>query len=278
MHLSPKLERSNQETSNQHALESASANEEEPFTSRKIAVEQASNWATKKRLFAVGKQAFAFISKLARAIVNNIKQRFSNPVLPSNAYRYLARQIVQDLIEVQGGKSLVFSSGTDMRTNSEVLLMLSHFLQDELSSSVLIIDATFKANGLTQLLNLDERQGIMDALSIKDPQPSIDSVIHPIKENISFIASGNSAEHPVPYISEKQARSIIDELTKKFDYVIFQQDQILMDTRYLPFAKSVDLVLLHLEERNTLISNFDEIKEVFADHQIYNTRYLLSER
>jgi len=277
MLLSSKLERSNQETSSQPALESASANEEQPFTSRKIAVEQASNWATKRRLFAVGKEAFVFISKLARAIVNDIEQRFRNPVLPSNAYRYLARQIVQDLIEVKGGKSLVFSSGTDMTTNSEVLLMLSHFLQDELRSSVLIIDATFKANGLTQLLNLGEREGIMDALSIKEPQPSIDSVVHLIKENVFFIASGNSAEHPVPYISERQARSIIDELTKKFDYVIFQQDQIQMDTRYLPFAKSVDLVLLHLEERNTLISSFDEIKEVFADHQIYNTRYLLSE-
>ena len=71
--------------------------------------------------------------------------------------------------------------------------------------------------------------------------------------------------------------SYYDHVTKKFDYVIFQQDQIQKDTRYLPFAKSVDLVLLHLEERNTRISSFDEIKEVFADHQIHNTKYLISE-
>ena len=198
-------------------------------------------------------------------------------MLPSNSYRYLARQVVQDLIEIESGKSIVFSSATDMGTSSEILLMFSHFLQDELSSSVLIIDASFKANGLTQLLDLGERKGIIDVLSTKEPQPSFDSVTHPLKENISFIAAGNSTEHPVPYVTEQQVRSIIDDLTKKFDYVIFQQDQIQMDTRYLPFAKSVDLVLLHLEERNTRIKSFDEIKGVFADHQIHNAKYLISE-
>lgn len=284
MHLSAKLkleasdqEPANQEASNQPNMESERSGQEGPFAHGRTESKQSRSHATKKVIANAVAATWSYIFDKANAILNGTKQRFSNPVLASNAYRYLARQVVQDLMEIEGGKSLVFSSGTDMTTNSEVLLMFSHFLQDELSSSVIIIDATFKANGLTQLLKLGSRNGIMDILSTKQPTPTIDSVIYSLKENVSFIARGNSADHPVPYVTEQQAESIISELTQEFDYVIFQQDQIQMDTRYLPFAKSVDLVLVHLEERSTRISSYDEIKEVFADHQIYNTRYLLSE-
>lgn len=208
---------------------------------------------------------------------NKVLKRSTNPVVASKSYRYLARQVALDLAEIESGKSIVFSSVTDINTNSEILLMFSHFLQDELTSRVLIIDATFKTSGLTRLLNLKECPGIIDVLSNEGDNRSIDSVIHPLKENIAFIAAGNVTKQKLPYISIKQIKPLIDKLKQEYEYVIIQQDNIRLDTRYLPFAKSADLVLLHIEERNTPISSFDSAKELFFDHQITKVKYILSE-
>ena len=206
---------------------------------------------------------------------NNFLSKFRAPVIASKSYRYLSRQIALDLANITEGKLIIFSSATNISTSSEILLMLGHFLQDELASRILIIDATFRKSGLTKLLSLDDQCGFTNILSNNDD--GIDSVTHTLKNNISFIAVGDLSKHHLPYASEGHIKSFLDKFKQQYDYTIIQQDDIRMDTRYLPFAKSADLVLLHLEERITPVAIFDEIKQVFLDHKISNVKYIVSE-
>lgn len=210
-------------------------------------------------------------------LIKNLIRRFGNSAVASKSYRYLSRQVTLDLAHVEGGKLLVFSSATNMDVNSEVLLMFSHFLQDELLSNVLIIDATLRNSGLTKLLALKDQAGLIDVLSNSGEFCNPESVCHPLRENVSFIAAGVVPKRNLPYTSEVQIKELLDDFRQKFDYVILQQDNICLDTRYLPYAKLADLVLLHLHERNTPLSEFDEISDVLRDHQITNVKYVLSE-
>lgn len=206
----------------------------------------------------------------------NLLKIFRTPVAASKSYRYLARQVALELMKNEGGKLIVFSSATEMDTSNEILLMFSHYLQNELGSRLLIIDATFRNKGLSKLFVPDERIGLMNVLS-GDGQVSFVSVTHPIKENISFIAVGGLLNNKMPYIHEAKINELTEELKQNYDFVIMQQDEITRDTRYLPFAKSADMVLLHLEERKTRVADFDKIKSVFSEHQIENVKYILSE-
>lgn len=231
-----------------------------------------------EKLLSYLRSALVYLIKEVRERTQKFLDRFKNPVFPSASYRYLARKIALDMSGSETGSSIVFSSATDMSKSSEVLLMFSHFLHDELSSSVLIIDATFRNNGLTRLLGLEDRPGIVDVLIPgSDSTPDFASVTHDLKGNISFIAAGVVQQRQVPYVSEEQVQSFIDEFKAQYDYVILQQDDIQIDTRYLPYAKSADLVLLHLEERSTAIESFDEKMDVFRSHNITNVKYILSE-
>ncbi|MFK8049358.1 MAG: hypothetical protein AB8B81_13105 [Halioglobus sp.] len=231
-----------------------------------------------KDFLGTGRKVIAFVSRKVVEIVTNFINRFRDPVFASRYYRYLARQVAMDVGGIDGGKAIVFSAATDMDTSSEVLLMFSHFLQDELSSSVLIIDATFRNSGLSQLLGLGDREGIVDILSGDSLHTDFESITHSLKGRMSFIASGPVKRSQVPYATEEQVNSLLEVFRSQYDYVILQQDNLKLDTRYLPYAKAADLVLLHLEERSTAIASFDEIKDVLMSHQIRNVKYILSER
>lgn len=224
-----------------------------------------------------GRTELTPIANGAGNIANNFINRFKNPVVASKSYRYLARQVAQDLAPIEGGKSIVFSAATSMAVNSEILLMFSHYLQDELVSTVLIIDATFRNSGLTRVFKFEERPGLIDLLSDDEGFLNTDSVTQSIKPNISFIGVGNLRDQNLTYVSETQVQALVDQLTKQYDYVILQQNYIQEDTRYLPFAKSADLVLLHMEERRTPIAKFEEARDIFLDHRISNVKYILSE-
>jgi Mrp family chromosome partitioning ATPase len=231
-----------------------------------------------EKLLSALRSALVYLIKEIRERTQKFLARFKNPVFASGSYRYLARKIALDMSDSPTGNSIVFSSATDMSKSSEVLLMLSHFLHDELSCSVLIIDATFRNNGLTKLLGLEERPGIIDVLVPGDnSKPDFASVTHDLKGNISLISAGVVQQQRVPYVSEEQVQGFIDEFKTQYDFVILQQDEIQIDTRYLPYAKSADLVLLHLEERSTAIESFDEKMDVFRNHNITNVKYILSE-
>ncbi len=229
------------------------------------------------RIYSSFRDVIIRLASTVENIVNHFLLRFSNPVVASKSYRYLARQVALNMTETEGGKLIVFSSATNMDINNEILLMFSHFLKDELASNVLVIDGTFGSSGLTRLLGLDEYAGFIDVLTNECDIANIESVTQSLKDNIWFIPVGAISKLQLPYVPEIQVKCLIDKLKIKYDYVILQQDNISMDTRYLPFAKSAELILLHLEEQKTLITSFDEIRDVFMEHQITNVKYILSE-
>jgi len=237
-----------------------------------------SEWGPRaRRLFYAGRDLVVRLAKRAKELVIEFLDGFKNPAFASKSYRFLARQIALDMSDHDQGKLIVFSSATDMDTSSEILLMFAHFLKDELVSKVLIVDATLNDTGLTNLLGMTERPGIIDVASVGDSFENIDGITVRLGENISFLATGTVPKQRLPYLTESQADALIEELKEDYDYVIVQQDNICSDTRYHPIAQRADLVLLHLEEQATSLTSFDEIKEVFMNYNISNVKYIMSE-
>lgn len=229
------------------------------------------------RVIDTSREAVAILSDvLGRAAAKFLKQ-FTNPVVASRSYRYLARQIARDLAVAEGGKAIVFTSLTAPDINSEVLLMLAYFMQDELQARVLVVDATLRNTGVTRLLQQETRPGMIEQLTGEPLNASKKIVAGLADGKISFIGVGNLKSNPIAYLSEDRVRGVIDDYKREYDYVILQQDYIQEDTRYLLFARLADMVIMHLEERSTPIAKFEEAKNVFREHRIDKVKYILSE-
>jgi hypothetical protein len=172
---------------------------------------------------------------------------------------------------------MVFSSAAAMANNSEVLLMFAHYLRDELASNILVVDGTFRGAGITSYLGLNQGAGLVDLLSDESDIADAKSITKKLKDNISFIPVGQFESLNLPFVFDKQIASLCEDLRQKYDYVLVQQEDIRIDTRYLAFAKAADMIMLHLEERVTKVVNSDEMVEMFSGYGIRNVKYILSE-
>lgn len=230
-----------------------------------------------KQVLETGREALVSLTSMVGSTATNILKKFSNPVVASRTYRYLSRQISQDMVGIEEGKTIVFSSLTSLEVNSEILLMLAYFLQDELNVKVLVVDATLRGNGVTKLLNQGARQGVMEILAGKGQLTVADTVTPLVGGKVSFMGAGDIANNPMAHFTENQVRNFFAALKQDYDYVILQQDYIQEDTRYLLFARCANMIIMHLEERSTPIAKFEDAKNVFREHRITNVKYILSE-
>lgn len=220
---------------------------------------------------------------LSSKLITFAKQvvRYARGLLPqqkyaSRAYRYLGRKLVADLASVESTPQIVFSSTGDLELNSEILLMLAYFLQDEFDCNVLLIDGTFRKGGVSDYLGIDSRTGFTDYIcgAYAHPKPLVTGTAN---QNI-FVMPAGSTVFPGPQHLEPNAlRSRLKAAESGFEYVFIQQDCILEDSRYLRFNEIADIVLLHVAERETRITELEACQKVYEDHMIGGVKLILSE-
>lgn len=211
-----------------------------------------------------------------KRLYRRVSTLLTNRKFASTTYRFLARQIATDLKGMEGTPKIVFSSTGDLALNSEILLMLAYFMQDELSCNVLLIDGTFRKGGISERLGLNNPIGFMDYLCSEHwtPNPLIASTVN---SNVFVIPAGNTPSLRAEPLGRPLVESRLDEAAKGFSYVFIQQDAIVRDTRYLVFNEVADMVLLHAVERETRLHDLETCQKVYEDHQIHGVRLILSE-
>jgi polysaccharide biosynthesis transport protein len=194
----------------------------------------------------------------------------------SLSYRFLARQIDNDLPHRDGGRTILLSSSVPAAASNEAMLMFSHALAEELGARVLLVDGTFGAEGVASSLGHDGAPGLMDLIYDRAPV-SIDAVLSTPRLNISVLPAGRPRiGRPHPIEADRIAR-IYEQLRDRFDYVLVQQGSIIADTRYLVCAAKADLILMLVEEGVTLVDELDRCLDVFRGHQISGVRLVLCE-
>jgi hypothetical protein len=222
-----------------------------------------------------GKDAVFSMPRITNSLIERFLKAFKNPYLASKSYRFLAQQIGTDLGVGNGAKVIVFSSISSARSSNEILLMLSHFLKDELGCKVRIVDATFTHTGVTETLNKQDASGFLDYLYSENAD--LDAMIIPVGTGrIGFLPLGKSGAL-TSFIEHDKIDRFLAEIACNTDYILIQQSAIQADTRNLMLAKKADLFLLHMEEKTTPISAFEAASEILNEQRVENVRYLVSE-
>lgn len=193
----------------------------------------------------------------------------------SRSYRYLARQIESDLEKCRTSRKIIFTSPDSLEYCNETLLMFAYFLQNELSCKVLIVDATFRRDGVSAYLQQNGAAGFSDVLY--DEQYELDSLVQATqKEKIFLLPAGQPAYNGTTPVKLGKVKQLLNDVNGKFDYVLIQQGSILDDTRYLLMAPLADLILLLVEEGYTLIDKLHACQNTFHAYQIPNVRLVMA--
>ena len=216
------------------------------------------------------------IGKLAKRLSQRVQAFLPQKKLASKTYRFLARQIVSDLAGIESTPKIVFSSTGDLDLNSEILLMLAYFLQDEYGCNVLLIDGTFRKGGISDRLGINNPVGFMDYLCGEHwkPNPLITGTAN---KNIFVMPAGSTPFLGPQFLERGLLESRLQTAARGFRYLFLQQDCILNDSRYLGLNQVCDLVLLHAVERETRLQELEECQKLYEDQMIHNVRLILSE-
>jgi Mrp family chromosome partitioning ATPase len=192
------------------------------------------------------------------------------------SYRFLARQIANDLPSVDAGRTILLSSAVPAAASNEAMLMFSHAVADELGARVLLVDGTFGTEGIGHALGHDGAAGLMDLVYDSGHDP-FDTIQETPRHNIALLPAGRPRIGRPLQIGAGRIAEVYRQLCGRFDYVVVQQGSIIADTRYLVCAARADLVLMLVEEGVTPVDELDRSLDVFRGHQITNLRLVLCE-
>jgi len=204
--------------------------------------------------------------EFTRDAVKQLIARLTYRRYASISYRYLARDLYDQFAEHEGTPRIVFSCADSLQACSETLILIAHYLQEEVGGNVLLIDQTFKAGGVSDRFGYNGAAGLADCLfeSGHLAEEYVQSTADP---GVFIMPAGSATGQGTGPLKADSVRALLEKFDH-FDYVFMQQGSITMDTRYLEFARAADLVLLVVEEGKTAVAEFEECQNLFRDYQV----------
>lgn len=191
------------------------------------------------------------------------------------SFRYLARQIAADLPFGNGGKTILVSSPGTMSLINDTLVMFACYAREELGCRLLVIDGTFRDDGVSALLGHSGAPGVHDLLD--GAERRVRDLIQPTERpGVFLLPAGRSSPHPLGPNDDAKIAAIFEEARGSFDYVLLEQASILTDSRYLSFTGHADLLLFIVEEGATSLPDLEQCEKLLRDHQISNVRLILA--
>ncbi|MBV8593986.1 MAG: hypothetical protein JOZ27_06795, partial [Caulobacteraceae bacterium] len=163
------------------------------------------------------------------------------------SYRYLARQIDNDIPASAGGKVVLLSRAAPPAACNESFLLLASTMRRELGCTVLLIDGTFGDGGISASLGLREAPGLAD-MARGEGLTFADVVVETRLRGV-FIVSAGAPDAPEPAAMDSQTLlALLAEARRSFDFVLVQQGEIFEQSAYLGLASAADLILIVTQE------------------------------
>jgi capsular exopolysaccharide synthesis family protein len=146
-------------------------------------------------------------------------------------------------------KVILVTSGQKSEGKTTLITNLSVTIANS-GSSVLLIDADLRRPAVHKHFGLDlTAPGLVDHLT---GQAELEKVIHKTGiENLSVITAGPIPPNPSELLGSKKMTSLLDLLSKRFDYVFVDAPPILPVTDAVVLSRSVDGVVLVVRGQET---------------------------
>jgi non-specific protein-tyrosine kinase len=143
---------------------------------------------------------------------------------------------------IQVTSSVAGEGKTTTATNLAVVLA-------QTGASVVLVDADLRRPRVHQVFGVDPSRGLTDNLVGE----TVDMTLLPVDPHLSIIVSGRIPPNPSEMLSGRRMAAVIDELRRRFDYVVVDSAPTLAVSDAIALARHVDGVLVVIQAKQTPI-------------------------
>ncbi|MGV8932442.1 MAG: hypothetical protein ACOH1R_10100 [Luteimonas sp.] len=189
----------------------------------------------------------------------------------------MSRLIEQEFPGPEMGACLAFFSADSDSTTADTLLMLSHSLQSELDSRVLLIDARFRDAdaGLTGRLDMLAAPGFADIMRV-GVNGWFDSIRKTALEHVDVLPAGLLGPSDTLQLDREHWAELLEAAAGRYRHVLIQVSSVLTDTRSLLAVAQTDAVFIIVKENLTLMKVVSDTRKLLLSNGIEDLRVVLS--
>lgn len=163
------------------------------------------------------------------------------------AYKALRTNLIFSL-PMEGCKKIIVTSSLASEGKSTNCLNLAITFA-EMDAKVLIIDSDLRRPNLARMMNVPSSPGLSNYLVGLNSLEEI--VVESQYKNLSYIVSGNIPPNPAEILSSENMGKMIEELSKKFDYIFFDTAPVNLVTDTAVLSKHAHGVVLIALQNST---------------------------
>ncbi len=156
----------------------------------------------------------------------------------TEAFRNLKAALSVSVPKKDGGTAIMLTSAypEDGKTTVTVNLALMFALSN---AKVVLVDADIRKGRVAKYFKRKSSPGLSDCLS---GQNTLDEVIHQshLNENLSYITCGTHSPKPYELLESNEMKELLQELRKRYDYVIIDTPPVLLISDALALATVTD--------------------------------------
>lgn len=184
------------------------------------------------------------------------------------AYNAARTNIIYSLGGEKGCKKILITSASPSEGKTTTCLNTAiTFAQTE--AKVLIIDADLRKPRIHRHLSIERANGLSDYLC---GLVSLDKIIkHCEKQNMDCITSGEIPPRPAELLSSTEMGNLLDELSKRYDYIFIDTPPVTVVTEAAAMAKFVSGVILVVRQNSTI---HELIKRAKTNLELANANFL----
>ena len=167
------------------------------------------------------------------------------------AYKLARTNIALSIIK-QGCKRIVFTSSMASEGKTTTSCNIAAAFSKHLNTKTIIVDCDLRKLTVSKFFKLKNNPGLTNCLS---GMCELDEVIQTVPgTNLDVLTGGILPPNPSELLASKEFAAVLDELSKRYDYVILDTPPINIVSDALPVAEKADgVVMVVYEERSNYV-------------------------
>jgi len=181
-----------------------------------------------------------FQGKISQSDIQPVVRKHPKSV-PAEAYRTLKTNIQLASLD-RPPRSIAITSTGPLEGKSTTAVNLAVALAQK-ESKVLLIDADLRKSVIHKILHLDNSTGLADIITNHGQPEAAIKQFHTV-DNLWVLTSGSLPYDPCELLGSSQMRSLVKQITKEYDYVVFDTPPIMSVSDAAVLASQVDGILM----------------------------------
>ncbi len=177
----------------------------------------------------------------------------NSPFDVTEAFRNLKAALSVSVPKQEGGTAITLTSAypKDGKTMVSVNLALMFAMSN---AKVILVDADIRKGRVAKYFKCKSSPGLSEYLS---GQNAFDQIVHTAhtNPNLSFVTCGTHSPKPYELLESNEMKAFIEELRKKYDYVIIDTPPVLLISDALALTSVTDGTVLVCRHQSSYISD-----------------------